>query len=136
MDNEKTDISEVIYESVPEERNNRYNDYVDENTPKVSWMINLLKAFLVGGIICVIGQGLITLYMNLGLDKETAALYNTLSLILLSVLLTGFNIYPKIANFAGAGTLVPITGFANSVGGGGGGGDKEGGVGGVGWEVF
>ena len=97
MDNEKTDISEVIYESVPEERNNRYNDYVDENTPKVSWMINLLKAFLVGGIICVIGQGLITLYMNLGLDKETAALYNTLSLILLSVLLTGFNIYPKIA---------------------------------------
>lgn len=115
MNNQKTDINEVIYESGEEERNNKYNDYVDENTPKVSWMMNLLKAFAIGGIICVLGQALTSLYMYLGLDKETAALYNTLSLILLSVVLTGMNIYPKIANFAGAGTLVPITGFANSV---------------------
>ncbi len=115
MNNQKTDIKDVIYETVPQERDDKYNDYVDENTPKVSWMINLCKAFLVGGIICTLGQGLISFYMYLGLDKETAALYNTLSLIFLSVVLTGLSIYPKIANFAGAGTLVPITGFANSV---------------------
>lgn len=115
MNNDRTDIKDVIFESVPEERDDKYNDYVDENTPKVSWMVNLCKAFLVGGIICVLGQALTSLYMYLGVDKETAALYNTLSLIFLSVVLTGMNIYPKIANFAGAGTLVPITGFANSV---------------------
>ena len=96
MNNQKTDIKDVIYETVPQERDDKYNDYVDENTPKVSWMINLCKAFLVGGIICTLGQGLINLYMYLGLDKETASLYNTLSLILLSVVLTGLNIYPKI----------------------------------------
>ena len=76
MNSQKTDINEVIYESAQEERNNKYNDYVDENTPKVSWMMNLCKAFLVGGIICVLGQALISLYMYLGLDKETAALYD------------------------------------------------------------
>lgn len=115
MDQKKTDIKEVIFENDTEKQKEKYNQYVSENTPKVSWMINLGKAFLVGGIICTIGQGLINLYLYLGVEKETAMLYNTLSLILLSVLLTGFNIYPKLADFAGAGTLVPITGFANSV---------------------
>lgn len=115
MTKQKTDIREVLNEQVPEERDELYNDYVDENTPKLSWFANLCKAFLVGGMICTLGQVLINWYGSMGMDKETAALYNTLTLILLSVLLTGWNIYPKIANFAGAGTLVPITGFANSV---------------------
>ena len=115
MTKQKTDIREVLNEQVPEERDELYNDYVDENTPKLSWFANLCKAFLVGGLICTLGQVLINWYGSMGMDKETAALYNTLTLILLSVLLTGWNIYPKIANFAGAGTLVPITGFANSV---------------------
>ena len=115
MTKQKTDIREVLEEEVPETRDELYNDYVDENTPKLSWFANLCKAFLVGGLICTLGQVLMNWYMSLGMDKESAALYNTLTLILLSVLLTGWNIYPKIANFAGAGTLVPITGFANSV---------------------
>ena len=125
MTKQKTDIREVLNEQVPEERDELYNDYVDENTPKLSWFANLCKAFLVGGAICVIGQLLLSLtnmtparilvtFVTSGV-LLTAALYNTLTLILLSVLLTGWNIYPKIANFAGAGTLVPITGFANSV---------------------
>lgn len=115
MKKSKTDIRDVIYETVEQERDDKYNDYVDENTPQVSWFWNLCKAFVVGGAICTLGQALIQWYMYMGMDKETAALYNTLSLILLSVILTGLNIYPKIADFAGAGTLVPITGFANSV---------------------
>ena len=108
MTKQKTDIREVLNEQVPEERDELYNDYVDENTPKLSWFANLCKAFLVGGLICTLGQVLINWYGSMGMDKETAALYNTLTLILLSVLLTGWNIYPKIANFAGAGTLVPL----------------------------
>lgn len=100
MTKQKTDIREVLNEQVPEERDELYNDYVDENTPKLSWFANLCKAFLVGGLICTLGQVLINWYGSMGMDKETAALYNTLTLILLSVLLTGWNIYPKIANFA------------------------------------
>lgn len=115
MSQQKTNIKEVIFEKKQEERDQKYNAYVSEHTPKVSWVWNLCKAFLVGGMICAIGQGLINLYMYLGFDKENATLYNTLTLILLSVILTGLNVYSKIANFAGAGTLVPITGFANSV---------------------
>lgn len=75
-----------------------------------------LIAFLVGGAICTLGQGLTMLYASLrGIDEETAALLTTLSLIALSALLTGFGLYDRIARHAGAGTLVPITGFANSV---------------------
>ena len=111
----KTDVRDFIEEKNAVRRDKRYNEYVKENTPKKSWLINMIKAWLVGGIICVIGQCFLNWYGSLGMDKDTSALYTTLSLILLSVLLTGLNIYPKIANFAGAGTLVPITGFANSV---------------------
>lgn len=75
----------------------------------------MCKAFFVGGLICVLGQIFINWYQSLGMDQETAALYNTLSLIFLSIFFTGLNWYQKLANFAGAGTLVPITGFANSV---------------------
>ena len=76
---------------------------------------NMCKAFLIGGIICVIGQIFINYYKFLGADLETAKLYNTITLVFLAVLLTGLGIYQKIAKFGGAGTLVPITGFANSV---------------------
>lgn len=115
MDNSKTDIKEVIKERSPQKREEKYNEYVKENTPKKSWFINLCKAFVIGGLICTLGQALTQVYGMLGLDKETASLYTTLSLIFLSILFTGFNLYQKLANFAGAGTLVPITGFANSV---------------------
>ncbi len=113
--NNKTDVRDFIDEKNTVRRDKRYNEYVKENTPKKSWLINMLKAWLVGGIICVIGQCFLNWYASLGMGKETSALYTTVSLILLSVVLTGLNLYSKIANFAGAGTLVPITGFANSV---------------------
>ena len=115
MENEKTDITTVIKEKTQEKKEEKYNQYVKENTPKKSWVFNLCKAYVVGGLICVLGQFLTQLYGMAGFDKETSSLYTTLSLIFLSILFTGFNVYQKLANFAGAGTLVPITGFANSV---------------------
>ena len=115
MNNEKTNIREVLTERSTEKKEKIYNQYVKENTPKKSWFINLCKAFVVGGLICTLGQVLTSLYMAAGIEKETATLYTTLSLIFLSVLFTGLNLYQKLANFAGAGTIVPITGFANSV---------------------
>lgn len=115
MGNEKTNIREVLTERSSEKKEKIYNQYVKENTPKKSWFINLCKAYLVGGLICTLGQVLTNLYMSTGMEKESATLYTTLSLIFLSVVFTGLNLYQKLANFAGAGTIVPITGFANSV---------------------
>lgn len=94
----------------------KYEKFVKEVTPVHSLGKNMAAAFLVGGIICVIGQFATNIMMNyMGMDKETAAAWTLLELILLSIVLTGFNIYPKIVKFGGAGALVPITGFANSV---------------------
>ncbi|WP_394917811.1 stage V sporulation protein AC [uncultured Robinsoniella sp.] len=98
-----------------ERKNQQYNDYVKKITPTHNLWANMAKAFLVGGIICVIGQFILNYASNMGLDKETAGSWCSMLLVLASVILTGFNIYPKIAKFGGAGTLVPITGFANSV---------------------
>ena len=94
----------------------KYEEYVKQVTPTHSLAKNMAAAFLVGGIICVLGQFALNFMMNnMGMDQETAAAWTLLELILLSILLTGFNIYPKIVKFGGAGALVPITGFANSV---------------------
>ena len=68
-----------------------------------------------GGLICVLGQAIMNFCQHAGLDKETSGSWTSLLLVLLSVVLTGFNLYPKIAKWGGAGTLVPITGFGNSV---------------------
>ena len=114
MDN-KTDVRDFIKEKNETKRNERYNQYVKENTPKKSWLLNLLKAWLVGGLICIVGQVFLNCYTNMGMDKETSAMFTSLSLIFLSILFTGLNLYQKLADFAGAGTVVPITGFANSV---------------------
>ena len=98
-----------------EQKNQKYNEYVKQVTPTHSLPANMAKAFLMGGIICIIGQFILNVCGNLGLDKDAAGSWCSLVLILLSVILTGFGIYPKLAKFGGAGTLVPITGFANSV---------------------
>ena len=74
-----------------------------------------LNAFWVGGLICVIGQFLMDMYLNFGLDKKMAGTSVSISLVFLSILLTGCTIYQKLANIGGAGTLVPITGFANAM---------------------
>ena len=92
-----------------------YDEYGKRVTPTTSFPKNLFNAFWIGGLICVLGQALLDFFKYMGFKKDIAGFYEMLVLILLSVLLTGFGIYPKIAKYAGAGTLVPITGFANSV---------------------
>lgn len=92
-----------------------YAKKVKEYTPTHSLPKEMLKAFFVGGIICTIGQGITKTAMDYGLNKDDAGTVCTIILVLISVILTGFNIYPRIAKFGGAGALVPITGFANSV---------------------
>lgn len=93
----------------------KYNQYVKEVTPTHNLWWNMAKAFILGGIICCIGQFILNTAKNYGLDQEMAGSWCSLLLILLSVLLTGCNIYPSLANWGGAGALVPITGFANGV---------------------
>lgn len=117
MENEdkKVTISQVEQEKNKTERDKLYNQYVKQVTPKHSWLMNLIRAFISGGIICAIGQGFMNFYLARGAEKDLAAAYTTLTLVLLAVVLTGFNVYQKIAKFAGAGSVVPITGFANSV---------------------
>ena len=92
-----------------------YAKKVKEYTPTHCLPKEMAKAFLVGGIICTIGQAIIQTATAYGLNKDDAGTVCTIILVLASVLLTGVNIYPKIAKFGGAGALVPITGFANSV---------------------
>ena len=93
----------------------KYNEYVEEVTPKTNLICNMIKAFITGGIICVIGQGILNFCLARGMDKDTAGGWCSMLLVLLSVVLTGFNLFSKIVDFGGAGALVPITGFANSV---------------------
>ena len=82
---------------------------------KVAIVKDTLLAFVIGGAICTLGQGIQELWTAAGLDKESAGTATSVSLVFLSVLLTGLNLYNKIGRFGGAGTLVPITGFANAV---------------------
>ncbi len=92
-----------------------YEDYVKTKTPTHNLPINMVKAFVVGGVICVIGQMLVNWFGSIGISEELSGTWTSITLIGMSALLTGFNIYPKIASWGGAGALVPITGFANSV---------------------
>lgn len=93
-----------------------YQEYVKQNSPKTNLPLQMGKAFVMGGIICCVGQFIVIMATDkFGLDKETAAAWCSMILILLSALLTGFNLYGKLVKWGGAGALVPITGFANSV---------------------
>jgi stage V sporulation protein AC len=98
-----------------EQKQQEYEKYVKEKTPVHNVYKNMGKAFIVGGLICLLGQGIMNYCKSLGLDKETTGAWTSLILVLLSVILTGFNVYQKLATWGGAGALVPITGFANSV---------------------
>lgn len=96
--------------------NQEYNQYVEAVTPKHNCFKNCINAFLVGGIICTLGQFISNILMNnFDVSKEDASAWTSVLLVLTSVLLTAFNLYKKLAKFGGAGALVPITGFANSV---------------------
>lgn len=95
--------------------NLEYNEYIKTKTPNSNLFKDCIKAFISGGIICAVGQVFLNLYKYFGLSQEDASTLVTVTMIFLGTLLTGLNIYPKIAKHAGAGTLVPVTGFANSV---------------------
>ena len=95
--------------------NEEYKEYVEKHSPRSPVGRNLLHAFIVGGLICTLGQLLIALYTKLGADKDAAATACSITLVFMGALLTGLGVYDDLAKFAGAGTLVPITGFANSV---------------------
>lgn len=102
--------------NLSEEEKKQYEAYVKQVTPTKSLPLQMLKAFVVGGIICTLGQFIQNMMMNqFSLEQTQASSWCSLLLILLSVILTGFNLFGPIVNFGGAGALVPITGFANSV---------------------
>ena len=92
-----------------------YAKLVQEMAPKSPVFKDCILAFLVGGLICTIGQVFLNAYTALGLEKTDAGTATSMSLVFLSALLTGLSLYDNIAKHAGAGTLVPITGFANSM---------------------
>lgn len=94
----------------------KYKDYVEQISPKPPYIKNYIMEFIVGGIICMIGQGINDSYMNFaGLDKQTAATCTSITLIFIGALLTGLGVYDLIGKRAGAGSIIPITGFANSI---------------------
>ena len=105
----------IMQEKNEQEKAKKYNTYVENKTPKPDLLKDMFNAFWVGGVICTIGQAFTNFYSSKGLQEEEAAAYTTISLILLAVLLTAFNVFSKITKIGGAGSLVPITGFANSV---------------------
>ncbi|MCM1123910.1 MAG: SpoVA/SpoVAEb family sporulation membrane protein [Eubacterium sp.] len=124
-------------QTMQEKKEQDYRQHVDEVTPKYSLPIQMVKAFVTGGIICLIGQAILNYATNkMGLDKETAASWCSMLLVLVSVLLTGFNLYPKLVEWGGGGALVPITGFANSVASAAIEYQKEGQVFGIGCKIF
>ena len=92
-----------------------YGKLVQSMAPKSPILKDCINAFWIGGLICAIGQLILNGYTALGLDKTDAGTATSMSLIFLSALLTGLSLYDNIAKYAGAGTLVPITGFANSI---------------------
>ena len=95
--------------------NDEYKKYADRHAPRSPLWPDIARAFLVGGLICCLGQLLGNLYGAAGLPREDAAAVSSMTLVFLSALLTGLGVYDNIAKFAGAGSLVPITGFANAV---------------------
>lgn len=92
-----------------------YGKYVEEKIPKPTYTKNIIMAFLVGGIICTIGQLILNYLVKVGLNEASAASFTSITLVFLGSLLTGLGIYDKIGKIGGAGAAVPITGFANSI---------------------
>lgn len=95
--------------------NEEYHELVQKSTPKSKLVKDCIKAFVIGGIICCVGEAFLKLYLYLGMSEEDAPTLVTITMVFLGTFLTGLDIYPKIAKHGGAGTLVPVTGFANAV---------------------
>ena len=92
-----------------------YADYIKQKMPPSPLWRDMLLAFLIGGLICCVGQALLSLYLALGAAEDDAGAWTCASMIFLGALFTGLGLYGRLAKYAGAGTLVPITGFANAV---------------------
>lgn len=92
-----------------------YQKMVEKKSPSSKIFKNSIKAFFIGGTICLVGQCFLSFYKTLNLSEELTGAATSITMILIGVILTGLDIYPKIAKHGGAGTLVPITGFANAV---------------------
>ncbi len=97
------------------ETNKQYQDYVDKKSPNSPILKNCFNAFWVGGLICIIGQVILDFCKFRGLDEESAGSIASIILIGLSAFLTGLNLFNRIGKFAGAGSIIPITGFSNSI---------------------
>ena len=97
------------------EEKQKYSDMDDSMAPKSPIFSNCIKAFISGGLICILGQFINNMAQNYGLNSDDASLVTSVVLIFISAVLTGFGLYGKLGMFCGAGTIVPITGFANSM---------------------
>ena len=95
--------------------NEEYSKYISQKMPKSPLGKDMVLAFLIGGLICCVGQGFLTLYQNLGADADTAPAWVCVTMVFLGAFFTGLGLYDRLAKLGGAGTLVPITGFANAV---------------------
>lgn len=93
----------------------KFQKRVDEISPKSNLIVNCAWAFFVGGLICTFGQVMINVIKSLGYNKDDASMITSISLIFISIFLTGIDVYDSIGKYAGAGSVIPITGFANAV---------------------
>jgi len=92
-----------------------YQNFVKQKRPKPPYLKNIFMAFLVGGVICAIGQGIMNFFISRGLSPKEAGAPTSATMVFLGAFLTGLGVYDKIGKKAGAGSIVPITGFANSI---------------------
>ncbi|MBS4534269.1 stage V sporulation protein AC [Clostridium sp. D2Q-14] len=92
-----------------------YSKYVDEKIPKTNYFKNSFRAFIVGGLICTLGQGITNYFNSIGLNNEEVSTVTAIILVFLGAFFTGLGLYDKLGKFAGGGSIVPITGFANSI---------------------
>ena len=95
--------------------NTEYDEMISKNAKKSPIIKNIILAFTIGGLICIIGQLIFNKLTTMGIEQENAATFTSISLIFLSALLTALNLYSRIGKIAGAGSTIPITGFANSI---------------------
>jgi len=107
MSNKKNDLQQ--------HKNDSYKDYVDQISPKPTYVKNYIWAFIVGGLICTVGELINHFYKFVGLGKQPAADATSITLVFLGAFFTGLGVYDLLGKKAGAGSIVPITGFANSI---------------------
>jgi len=95
--------------------NKEYEKYVEKKSPKSKIARNTFRAFLIGGLICTAAQVILNLLKSRGIDNDTASSLTTFIMIFLGALFTGLNVYDELGRFGGAGSIIPVTGFANSI---------------------